>query len=182
MNLPPVLSLGFPRSAPKFLPLAKAESPKRGEYITVFREAKQVLRTGIAGIVDRRAGEMRTPVRHSFSARACKLPRHPSLASSMVRFICAIRLTNFFDLSNIRVEPWGAGEMLGASRWSRKMPFQFDGQPALGADLLFACHLSTPPKNVLQFPRERRLPAWVCAELRSFCGVTQDGDFRAARL
>src|SRR5437016_2070473 len=34
---PPVLSLGFPRSAPKFLPLARAESPKRGEYITVFR-------------------------------------------------------------------------------------------------------------------------------------------------
>jgi len=125
---------------------------------------------------------MRTPVRHSFPARACKLPRHPSLASSMVRFICAIRLTNFFDLSNIRVEPWGAGEMLGAWRWSRNMPFQFDGQPALGADLLFACHFSTPPKNVLQFPRERRLPAWVCAELRSLCGVSQDGDFRAARV
>jgi len=127
VNLPPVLSLGFPRSAPKFLPLAEAESPKRGEYITVFREAKQVLRTGIAGIVDRRAGEMRTPVRHSFSARACKLPRHPSLASSMVRFICAIRLTNFFDLSNIRVEPWGASEMLGSRDGLEKCLFNSMG-------------------------------------------------------
>ena len=182
MNLPPVLSLGFPRSAPKFLPLAEAESPKRGEYITVFREAKQVLRTGIAGIVDRRAGEMRTPVRHSFSARACKLPRHPSLASSMVRFICAIRLTNFFDLSNIRVEPWGAGEMLGASRWSRKMPFQFDGQPALGADLLFACHFSTPPKNVFQFEPEQHMPACASAEPGSLCGVARDNEFRAGKV
>src|SRR5207249_10686263 len=64
---------------------------KTGRIYHSFREAKPVPRTGIAGIVYRRAGEMRTPFRHSFPARACKLPRHPSLASSMVRFICAIR-------------------------------------------------------------------------------------------
>src|SRR5207253_6717183 len=71
---PPVLSLGFPRSAPKFLPLARAESPKRGEYITVFREAKQVLRTGIAGIVDRRArSEEHTSELQSRGHLVCRL-------------------------------------------------------------------------------------------------------------
>jgi len=62
------------------------------------------------------------------------------------------------------------------------MPFQFDGQPALGADLFFACVFSTPPKNVLQLEREQRMPACVLVELGSFCGVARDGEFRAGNV
>jgi hypothetical protein len=84
------------------------------------------------------------------------------------------RLTNFFDLSNIRVESGGAGEMFGASRCSRKTPFQFDGQPALEAELVFGCNSSTPPTIILQFPRAPRVPACEWAQLRSFCGVDDE--------
>jgi len=48
---PPVLSLGFPRSAPKFLPLAKAESPKRGEYITVFAKQSKFFGLELRGLL-----------------------------------------------------------------------------------------------------------------------------------
>ena len=111
-------------------------------------------------MLDRRAAKCAPLLRHFLGARACNRPRQPifSFFDGAVS-ICAIRLTNFFDLSNIRVEPWGAGEMLGASRWSRNMPFQFDGQPALGAALLFARDFSTPPK---MFCRSSEPLAGVC--------------------
>ena len=41
--------------------------------------------------------------------------------------ICAIRLTNFFDLSNIRIEPWGASEMLGSRNGLEKCLFNSMG-------------------------------------------------------
>src|SRR5215469_6576449 len=131
---------------------------------------------------------MRATARHPLDAGAGKLRWQPifSFFDECGLFaqyaICAIRLTNFFDLSNIRVEPLGASEMLGSSRWSREMPFQFDGQPAPGADLFFTCVFSTPPKNVFQFEPEQRVPACASAELGSLCGVARDNEFRAGKV
>src|SRR5215472_15938387 len=82
-----------------------------------------------------------------------------------------LHLTNFFDLSNIRAFAGGPVKMFGASRCLQKMPFQFDGRPALGADLPFGCGFSTPfscsYKNISQH-RLAGLP------LRSFL-LTEQG-------
>jgi len=89
-----------------------------------------------------------------------------------------LALTNFFDLSNIRVESWGAGEMFGASRCFLKMPFQLDGQPALEADWPFGCdssiHRSTNFKNFSRYQGERRMLACFRAGLRSFYSLNTD--------
>jgi hypothetical protein len=79
-----------------------------------------------------------------------------------------LHLTNFFDLSNIRPFAGGPEKMFGASRCFRKMPFQFDGQPALGADLPFGCDPSTQfishSKEISLHQQERHL--FTCLEFR----------------
>jgi len=56
-------------------------------------------------------------------------------------------LTNFFDLSNIPVESWGAVEMFGASRCTRTVQFQFDGRTALAADSPLRCNFSIQSRS-----------------------------------
>jgi hypothetical protein len=131
---------------PEFPAKRTLGNPKRGEYITGFSRSKHVLANSICKV---------TRGRRLVRGGPCNFFSQPILTPSGKQIIFQSRLTNFFDLSNIRVESWGAGKMFGASRCCRKKPFQFDGQPALGADLLFVCDFPTPSKNILRLSGRR---------------------------
>jgi hypothetical protein len=85
-------------------------------------------------------------------------------------------LTKFFDLSNIRAFAGGPVKMVGASRCLQKTSFQFDGQPALGADLPFECDFFTPflihSKNFSRFQEEQHLLAQGFAISVCWAGAT----------
>ena len=135
-----------------------------------------------------RCGESKTGrIYHRFfSKQACscilffcltRLPRGANLRFPRVEETCIasnLHLTNFFDLSNIRPFAGGPVKMFGASRCFRKLPFQFDGQPALGADLPFECDPSTlfisHSKKLSWDQRKPRLLPQV--GFHSFCGLS----------
>jgi len=89
-----------------------------------------------------------------------------------------LHLTNFFDLSNIRFESGGPVKMFGASRCLRNGLFQFEGHPALGADLPISCdssiQLAIQVKGFSQFHRGRNFLVRTGDELHTFCVAGQN--------
>lgn len=115
MNLPQFVFWLSPEHA-KIPATRKAGSPKRGEYITVFREASKFLRIRsqiefprllTAGLANAARSDLRSP-----RASGKHWPQ-PSLFVRWSQIYFASRLTNFFDLSNIRSKPGGPVKCLG---------------------------------------------------------------------
>jgi len=91
---------------------------------------------------------------------------------------CKLALTNFFDLSNIRAFAGGPVKMFGASRCLQKVLFQFEGHPALRADLPFSCDFSArfiiQAKSSLQARGARLFIGASSAELCSLSALSQN--------
>jgi len=158
VNLPQFI-LRHPHGAPRNYPQSTSGEIQTGANISqVFLEASKFLHSG--------KSIWRMNDGSGSGIMSARLKRRGDKIS-----YCKLALTKFFDLSNIRAFAGGPVKMFGASRCFLKTPFQFDGQPALGADLPFECDFFTPflihSKNFSRFQGEQHLLARI--GFRLFC-------------
>lgn len=168
MNLPQFILRLSPRSTPKICHSRSGEFKTGRIYHRFFsKQASSCIQEKCAVNVD------------ECLMLLCDETRHRNRQKNIV---LKLALTNFFDLSNIRAFAGGPVKMFGASRCLQKTPFQFDGQPALGADLPFECDFSThflfQTKHFSRHQAAWRSLRTSCAELCSFCVLSQNGGAR----
>ena len=181
MNLPQFI-LRFPHGATPKFPLRESGEFKTGRiYHRSFSKQASSLRTRATG--DSWA-EMWIKGFQRFCIRLRKESSLPLRDKSSDRSnranisYCKLALTNFFDLSNIRAFAGGPVKMFGASRCLQKVLFQFEGHPALRADLPFSCDFSArfiiQAKSSLQARGARLFIGASSAELCSLSALSQN--------